>query len=628
MYRLILPAILFLATAFSGCSGASLEGVAPSTQTSARTSDSSGPQLWGLWDVEWNPSQDTFEAVPMRSAMFTANVIKFINGSSSNLIIKVNSIDHEPTWVDFDLDIGFKHPFPGLDIFTGFDVMGVFMGQGSAQYPGPEAFPVAGPNDQQLLNPDGYTRRFNATEFTGAGQIMPLQGFYPGKKGTPDYVPTAVLNPFIYFADGLDADDVDTSAFLAQNAPSRGCFKAGSVNYRNFLVRMPNDLKKFQYAIIANWEPNINHPNPPNTIDDFPPSANAQEAIAISVVDLSDAYYVNETTYGGDIAINITPWDWSATCSDVMAEYSIKLYSSAWTGPYDVYMTPIAQAEHQYTFNAKLPAETLTANGPLPVWIEVDYPDYDFSSPVGVPNDAAGQLAEYFKTEVNVLDHGPTIPSDKFIYGMADSNFFNYCDSGDNKILFTNMLNLPTSEPYASNKKVMLYKGHASNYSDYFQPFQAFVESLGYEYVFVGPEPYVPLDTTGVKLLLIGVFYGKGGEYYSPEEIQTIKDFVNGGGVCIIITEFNMCYPEGGIDTVTQLLLDLKVDFTSPIDGDYHTDPFTDILPDPITVGVSTFVGACTGRFEVFGDGVSLISGIDSNGTGIYYTSVCKSPLG
>ena len=198
----------------------------------------------------------------------------------------------------------------------------------------------------------------------------------------------------------------------------------------------------------------------------------------------------------------------------------------------------------------------------------------------------------------------------------------------DNKILFTNMLNLPLTGPFVNNKIVMLYKGHTDQYSDYFLPFQAFVESLGYQYVFVAPIPYVPLDTTGVKMLLIGVFYGKDGEYFTPEELQTIRDFVNGGGVCIIITEFDGCYGAGGIDTVAKLLEGLKLDFTCPIDGDYHTEPFTDITPDPITQGVTSFFGACTGRFEVFGDGVSLISGIDSNGTGIYYTSVCKSPLG
>ena len=432
LYGFLLASLIL---AVSSCSGNTNSSAQPNMKANSAVTpleeqfSSGNTNLWGFWAVSWNPAQNNFDAVPLRSAMLACNVIKFINASDSNLIIKVNSVDHQSNWVDFDLDIGFKHPFPGLDIYTGFDVMGVFLGRGSDQYPGPEGFPIAGSNDQQLLNPDGYTRRFNAPEFAGAGMILPLQGYFPGSKGTVGYTPTAVLNPYKYFADGLDAD-ADPFAFLIDNDASRGCFKAGSVNYRNFLVRLPNSLLKFQYAVLANWEPNKNHPKPPATLDDFPSSANAQEAVAIKVLDSSDAYYVSETIYGGDIVLDITPWDWSATCNSTVDEYSIKLFSPAWTGPFDVNMAPTVQGNHNYTFHASMPASMLITNGDQPVWIEVSYPGYDYASPVGVPNDATGPLTAYFKTQVHVLDYDPTVSSGNFVYGFADTAFLAFIQIG------------------------------------------------------------------------------------------------------------------------------------------------------------------------------------------------------
>jgi hypothetical protein len=628
--------LLALAVFVLSCSGGINTPVQPGSEggkwasKGERTESTGGSQLWGLWDVSWNPSKNTFEAVPLRSAMFALNAIKFINASPSNLIIKVNSIQPETDHKDFDLDIGLKHPFPGLDMYTGFDVMGVFMGEGSGQYPGSKEFHIAGPNDQQLLNPDGYTRRFNATEYTGAGQIMPLQGYFPGAKGNAGYSPTAVLNPYKYYADGLDANE-DLYTFLGENDDSRGIFKAGSVNYRKFLVRMPNTLLKFQYAVLANWEPNVNHPKPPGTIDDFPASANSEEAVAISVVDMSDAYYVSETVYGGDIGMSITPWDWSATASDVMEEYSIRLYSSAWTGPYDVYMTPIAQAEHRYTFSAKLPAETLTSSGALPVWIEVSYPGHDFTSPIGVPNDATGPLTVYFKTQVNVLSYDPMDPSIEFIYGFADGEFFTHADQGDNYVLFTNMLNLPLTGSYAQNKKVMYYEGRSNDLWGDFQDFASFVQDLGYDWELVewNHDPVAPplLDTTGVKMLMLSTILTNDSiAAFSPLEIQAVKDLLNGGGICVIVFENSHCFkPPHSTHLIDQVLDELHPDFNYPFLSLHDCDPYVDFTTDPILQGVNAIYAGGSGEFTVFGDAVSLVRGKDED-TGAVYTTICKSP--
>ncbi len=390
---------------FISCSGLSGTVVAPGTagkvETGADYTDSTS--LWGFWQVEIDPITEEINVVPLRGAEFACNVIKFVNGPPSNLIINVISAIPYPNHKDFILDVGLSHPFPGLDRYTGFDVMGVFMGNGTAIYPGDGGYPVAGDSDQQLMNPDGYTRRFNAPEFLDAGLIMPLQGYYPGNNGPPGYVPTAVLNPYKYYADDLEPTG-DPLAFLQANPAGRGAFRPGSVNYRRFHVRFPNQTgQQFQYAVIANWDVNDNHPDPPGSLDDFPISCNSQEAVLIDIVDLSDAYYVNETNYGGNVILDITPWDWSASAvSGMVEEYEIRAHSSAWSGAYEFDMTPAASGDHWHTFHAEIPVEMLASAGSLPIWIEIVYPDYDYKSPIGVPNDATGNLTSYFLTEAEI----------------------------------------------------------------------------------------------------------------------------------------------------------------------------------------------------------------------------------
>ena len=228
--------------------------------------------LWGLWDISYDPDTGGLDAVPMRTAMFTVNVNQFVDGYPINLFFEIHNIDNQTEFTDISVDVGLQHPFPGMDQYTGFDVLGVFMGNGSGLYPGSYGLTVAGPDDQQLMNADGYTRWFNRPEFNNPS--MELLGYDPGKAGTFGYNPTAELNTYRYFCDGLDKQ---ASAFdyLSDHPEDRGSFAAGSLNWRRYEIHFPNPLGiKFQYAVIAHWEVNLSHPNPPPDLDDFPPEAN------------------------------------------------------------------------------------------------------------------------------------------------------------------------------------------------------------------------------------------------------------------------------------------------------------------------------------------------------------------
>jgi len=393
--------ILFLLVLVS-CSGSSISPAAPDLTDSTndnvipRNSQGSDSFLWGIWDIHIDTTEESAEIIPLRGPAFTANVTRFVDGPPPNLLLDIGTIDMQPDYMDIPVDVGLQHPFPGLDVYTGFDVIGVFMSDGSAAYLGPDGFPVAGPEDQQLLNPDGYTRWFNQFEFKQAGGQMPLLGYVPGKLGTPGYEPSALLNPYKYFADGLDKD-TDAFDYLSANPDNRAVFYPGTVNHRQYDLRFPNVTGvTFQYAVVAHWEPNANDPEPPGSLDDFPISANADEALAIKVEDTSTTYFAGPGSFGGNVILDISVLDWSAVASDVMDEYAVTCWSPAWSAGTPVDMTPTASGDNYYTYHADIPVETVTSADDLKIWIEVTYPGLTYENPFGVENDADGDLASYF----------------------------------------------------------------------------------------------------------------------------------------------------------------------------------------------------------------------------------------
>ncbi len=417
MNRLIpSAAIALVIILLVSCSGSGPDPVTPSSQIPDEIqADSENPgtssiKLWGYWEAYFDKSKGEIGAVPLRTAEFTGNLMKFIDGPPAKIMFNVIDIITQPAYYDIQVEIGLEHPFPSNDIFTAFDTMLVIISYGGSVYPGPESYAVPGENDQVLNNADGYTRWFNPVEFKTAGEIMPLLGYYESALGSADYIPDAVLNPYKYYSSDLDAYE-DASDYLMANPGTRGVFYEGSVMYRYFDLRFPSDALKFQFATIIHSEPNMFHPDPPGPgiLPDFPIAANSAEALILNVVDTSSMYYVDAMTNGGNLTLDISPIDWDAEFAPD-GEYIIKLYSDAWAGPALVDMTPIGSGNNFYTFKANFPATSLTSNDPLQVWIEINYPLLDYTNLPFVPNDATGPLASYFKIEVPVSSVEPPPP--------------------------------------------------------------------------------------------------------------------------------------------------------------------------------------------------------------------------
>ncbi len=400
-------ALVLLLLSTYGCSGSG-SPVSPGLDTSpVRASSYASRHLWWIWDVNLDLSGNNVEMIPSRGTMFTCNVTHFVAGPPVEM--KGHLIDYEvtPEYINATVDIWLKNPFEET-LYPGFDVIAVVMVEGSVIYPGPQAFAVPGESDQTLLNPDGFTRWFNYPEFSGAGSIWEMFGYNAFTTGLANIVPSAQLNPYIYYTDSLGLEEYAWD-YVGANAAHRGSFSPQEENERRMYFHFPTEKGVgFKLAIVASWKANYNNPDPPDGLYDFPPEANADEALLVDIDDESTVYYIDEFDNGGNVRLDISPWDWSATLtSTVIEEYEIHCWSPAWSGDGDVDMTPVYSALNYFTFKTAIPVTGITSMDPVPVWIEVMYPGIDYSNDFGVPNDAVGDLASYFYYEIPVHDYKP-----------------------------------------------------------------------------------------------------------------------------------------------------------------------------------------------------------------------------
>jgi hypothetical protein len=326
MRRFTLTITLFLVVLFClacGSSGKSplIPGLNPTLTGQSQHSSNSGRELWGLWQISLDTKTMQFDIVPMRGVEYTVDVVAFLQkpkGSPANLQVHITDITKWLTEGKMTVNVSLTHPFPGLDQFVGFDVLGVFIGSGSliSQHD-PGATYSNGLDDAILLNPDGYTRWFNPTEFTPNGTIM---RFVPGNLGVADLTSVgATVNGYKYFADNLGPNENLYDYFQnSNNIDSRGDFTPGNLNTREYMLKLPliggTPKLIFQYAVVANWvSPDKTLSGDPDVLDipgDYPTSANASESFFCNVVDNSNLYYTTSVS-GGELHLSLEVFDWA-----------------------------------------------------------------------------------------------------------------------------------------------------------------------------------------------------------------------------------------------------------------------------------------------------------------------------
>ncbi len=270
-----------------------------------------GHVLWGFWSIVLDVLAREFEVVPLRGASFHLNLSRLLSNAPGGLSVKINSLNIPNRLLDFDLTI--THPVPDSNL-RGFDVRGILMGPGETMAAQSDPSLVyCSLEGTRLINADGYTRWWNAVEFTDPG----LFG-YENNFVLPGFlVPTTTLNPYKYFSDPLGPND---PVVPGVNDENRGTFSTDgdppSVT-RNYQVRFPvingNPKLGFHYAIDASYAPPVNGSGTPKPVEDFPPEANCPEPFHIEVnTDNSSVYYEGEASLGGHLVLDIEVFDWGA----------------------------------------------------------------------------------------------------------------------------------------------------------------------------------------------------------------------------------------------------------------------------------------------------------------------------
>jgi hypothetical protein len=311
------------------------------------------------------------------------------------------------------VDVSLFHPFPGLSQYAGFDVRGIFMSGGgldSKHYPN---LSWASDDEARLLNADGWTRFWNFSEFTSYETIF---GYTQGALVTSGFTPTATLNPYKYFSDELNAESP-----LEIDPETRGMFSStGEAHTRRYDLQFPVDGTpkiKFAYAIDASWAPPDPDGGPNFQIDDFPLSANCQEAYQLTVTNSgSSAFYVSSANYGGDLSFDLYIYDWQSGETG-MLESQVK---AVWIESMTLFPDPVDV----------LTSSSFQPNGPTSSVVHIDIPDVtpgellnqklligvESTSPANYrPQLDIGDsfvfpdepLAAYFIWDVPVLDNDP-----------------------------------------------------------------------------------------------------------------------------------------------------------------------------------------------------------------------------
>jgi hypothetical protein len=258
-------------------------------------------RLWGEWLWYINTNHDRIDVIPQRQARLHLNALKFLESYCTNCL-KITKIKNNGDGT-IDVTVRITHPFPAHPEYTGFDVKGIVMFNGSHLIfwtdglIDPEDYVKVSwrkKGDPELLNPDGYTRRWSPT--WNSGSSLPIFNYWPGKYSSGK--PTAEINGYLdYFTD-----------------ENRHMFRVGQSVDRVFHISLPPGPLVVGYAVEACWEPPTVMPvtNPAN---DFPYSANQSEAYHFKFtvnnngpITATPCCYETEECQGSQIMLEYAVW--------------------------------------------------------------------------------------------------------------------------------------------------------------------------------------------------------------------------------------------------------------------------------------------------------------------------------
>ena len=365
MPKSLLLIILVVTLMLLGCSSGSSVDVTTPDEPMDKSATETSHSLWGLWQFTADPVTGTLDVVPIRTAEMHLNALPFLEPPPL-LYLTLETLEFNGDIID--VDIGLRHPFVGLTQFTGFDVCGILISNGSYGGFTDSDIHYAGPGDTYLMNPDGHSRWWNPDEFPHDPTIF---AYNDGLLGAPDSFAdyNCTLNAYKYFCDDLSSPDNPLTDVTQEN---RGMFSAGQKNVRHYSIRLGSEGLIFNYAVDASWV--YPQGDPPWTAPgDFAPGANRVEPWYIAVNEVANTLYYYNDAGGGGLELSIDVYDWFNAESDT-------LYIEAADGVIPQFgpVLPSGGGEGYSTYSVEISNAAPVAAGNLDLLITVETEEQDF----------------------------------------------------------------------------------------------------------------------------------------------------------------------------------------------------------------------------------------------------------
>ncbi|MCX6647053.1 MAG: hypothetical protein NTY09_11975, partial [bacterium] len=390
-YIVFFTVIILATLILTGCSRGTGNGVLPDADSPGvvdQRDTGSNSMLLGYYDIYFDPGSCTFDVVGNRTVDFTVNIVPLMNNMPSppNGIWLSNIVLHDdiPGVLGVDIDFGIYHPYPAMDMFKVYDLMGVVIGDGSQilEYSYPlrvaERF-----TDLWMTNPDGYTRWFNPSDFAKAGFF----GYMPG--GIQNYAGNAQVNPYKYYAQDLGPEE-DVWEFLTGGDNYDSLFQSGDDRTMKLeFVKPPDGIGvKFGYAVVACWEDQGEGPYTPY---------HRREAIAVSVAVTPDIWF-DGTNSGGDLILDFDLFSWENQPDIIKIESSVL----ADTAEFDASAIGTPLSDQVSSYHVEIGSKELTSAEGHEFWIIAESLEYDYSNGNDNLIFPDGPLAAFFRYPLEV----------------------------------------------------------------------------------------------------------------------------------------------------------------------------------------------------------------------------------
>jgi hypothetical protein len=269
------------------------------TDLAALAVDRDGPhRLLGSWTFYIDSAHERVDVVPRRDPHFHLNGLRFLEEYCKNCLQITSILNNGDGTID--LTVRITHPFKGFPQYTGFDVKGIIMFNGSYEYPNSGFYkelpkPIFRVSwrergDPEVLNPDGYVIRWSPQ--WQSGSTAPIFNYWEGRFARG--VPNADLNAYLNFYS-----HEERHMFASDASVSRTCH-----------IWLPPGPVVAGYAVEACWEPPTVTPVT-NPLEDFPLSANQGEA-----------YHFKFVVNNGEVITECEGCCGSSDCSDLYVEHA------------------------------------------------------------------------------------------------------------------------------------------------------------------------------------------------------------------------------------------------------------------------------------------------------------------